>query len=99
MRMFALVLFVFCVDGEGSTGGVLQAGCAMVILLFNMVAHTFIQPYKDPRSNALETYCLLANILMLFLGMIGSIGIPATHYPPPSTGHPPPTTHHPPPQV
>ena len=74
MRTNLLVFTVFLVDGQSGTGGILQAAFALVILLFSMVAHAFVQPYKDPRSNSLETKCLLANIMMLFLGMIGAMG-------------------------
>lgn len=75
LRTFLIAIFVFFVDSEGgSSNGIMQASFALVVLLFSMVTHAFVQPFKDPRSNALETTCLLANIMLLFLGMIGSIG-------------------------
>ena len=75
VRTFLITCFVFLTfDPEASANGIMQAGFAVVVLLFSMVTHAFVQPYKDPRSNALETKCLLSNIMLLFLGMIGSIG-------------------------
>ncbi|CAM9348939.1 unnamed protein product, partial [Chrysoparadoxa australica] len=69
MRMVFLVLASFV-----SVNGVFQAGFALTFLLFCLVAHTFSLPYKHERTNRLETLCLLSNITMLFLGMLGAVG-------------------------
>jgi hypothetical protein len=68
-RMCALVLAGFL-----SSSGVFQAGFGLSFLLLCLVAHAFSLPYKSARTNALETLCLLSNITMLFLGMLGAVG-------------------------
>ena len=57
-----------------SRNGVMQAGLGLTVLLGMLAVHTFTLPYKDPRSNNLEKWCLLSNICMLFLGTVASIG-------------------------
>ena len=50
LRMYAMVLCAFV-----SENGVFNAGLAIGVLLLSLIGHSFILPFKDERSNTLET--------------------------------------------
>jgi hypothetical protein len=54
--------------------GVFQTGLALVLLLVSLIYQLLHSPFRNPSANRLEAISTSALILVLFVGMVGSIG-------------------------